>query len=117
MSAVRICSHRKLSVELVGGLLDFERLGVGARSFVFDLNNGLFVGCIDNPDRPRAYGLQKIASEQALRLFAETLDAFGVKPLENPATAVPDFELLRAIVNCAVEGPCCISLTALVEQP
>ena len=105
LSAVRICSHRKLSVELVGGLLDFERLGVGARSFVFDLNNGLFVGCIDNPDRPRAYGLQKIASEQALRLFAKTLDAFGVKPLKNPATAVPDFELLRAIVNRESRDP------------
>lgn len=104
-SAVRLCSHRKLSVELVGRLLDFENLGFGARSFVFDLGNGLFVGCIDNPERPRAYGIQKIASEPALRLFNEALDGFGVKPLANPASEVSDFGLLRAIVNRESRDP------------
>lgn len=105
LSAVRICSHRKLSIELVGRLLDFEDIGAGARSFVFDLGNGLFVGCIDNPRRPRTYGVQKIASEQALQLFGEALDTFGVERLENPAAAVPDFELLRAIVNRESRDP------------
>ena len=98
LQAVRICSQRKLSIELVGRLLNFEAIADGARCFVFDLGGGLFVGCFDNPARPGTYAIQKIPSDAGLHLFHQALDMFGVERLEDPAAAVKDFELLRTIV-------------------
>ncbi len=92
------------------GLLEFEEIGRGARSFVFELGNGLFIGCLDNPASPGTYVLQKIPSIAALSVFNDVLEEFSVEFLDDPVNLVPDFELLQAVVNRESRDPVGFSL-------
>jgi hypothetical protein len=103
--AIRICVHRKLSVDLMQRLLDFEDIGQDARGFVFGLGNGLYVGCIFSPSNPQAYALQKIPSEIALGLFNKFLSDRAVRRESNPERAVPHFKLLGSMARREFEDP------------
>jgi hypothetical protein len=96
--AIRICVHRRFSIDLLRELLQFEDLGRDASAFVFSLSRSLYVGCFASEDVPRVYALQKIPSDAALRLFNEFLDELDIGVFKNPLLEVPQFELLKRIV-------------------